>query len=69
MSLGRDAKPSLAGTLAASFVVHDGAPQNLITNGIEPSVDACLGDVIREMRFTLSATDVTVDAKLVFPKS
>ena len=66
---GRDAKPSLAGTLAASFVVHDGAPQNLITNGIEPSVDACLGDVIREMRFTLSATDVTVDAKLVFPKS
>ncbi len=65
---GRTAKPSLAGTLAASFVVHEGAPQNLITNGIEPSVDACLGDVIREMRFTLSAAEVTVDAKLVFPK-
>jgi len=65
---GRTAKPSLAGTLAASFVVHEGAPQNLITNGIEPSVDACLGDVIHEMRFTLSAAEVTVDAKLVFPK-
>jgi hypothetical protein len=66
---GRDAKPSLAGTLEVSFVVHDGAPTAITAKGLEPA-DTCLGDVVREMRFaSMSAPDISALVKVTFPKS